>query len=107
MLFEEMSPENVIADGEMNEYGLYEVKVTRDSAKALSVSVFPRVAKNSLSLSQAVYLLHASLGHMPKSALIALAKSASEEQTDSELLSSMVMKWPTALTPEVIRDHFP
>ena len=59
------------------------------------------------TLSQAVYLLHASLGHMPKSALIALAKSASEEQTDSELLSSMVMKWPTALTPEVIRDHFP
>ena len=31
MLFEEMSPENVIADGEMNEDGLYEIKVTRDS----------------------------------------------------------------------------
>ena len=47
MLFEEMCPENVIADGEMNEDGLYEIKVTRDSARALSVSVFPRVATNS------------------------------------------------------------
>ena len=63
MLFEEMSPENVIANGEMNEDGLYEVKVSRDSA--------------------------------------------SEEQRYPELLSSMVINWPTALTPEVIGDNFP
>ena len=45
MLLDEMSPENVIADGEINEDGLYEIKVTRDSTRALSVSVFPRKDK--------------------------------------------------------------
>ena len=69
------------------------------ATRALCVSVFPRVATNSLS--QAVYLLHASLGHMPRNAMIALAKSVIEEHRNSDTLSSMVVNWPTALTPEV------
>ena len=105
MLFDEMNPDNVIADAELNSDGLYEVKVSRDSAKGLSVSVFPRVTTNSLS--QAVYLLHASLGHIPQEALIELAKSAVEEQRDPEFLTPMVKNWPSALTQNVIRDHFP
>ena len=105
MLLDDMDPKNIIAEAELNDDGLYEVMISRDSTKALSVSVFPRVATNSLS--QAVYLLHTSLGHMPKKALMALAKSVNEEQRDPETLSSMVMNWPSALTPEVIRDHFP
>ena len=52
-MFYEMNPDNIIADAELNADGLYEVKVSRDSTKALSVSVFPRVATNSLS--QAVF----------------------------------------------------
>ena len=73
MLFEEMDPNNVLAEAELNEDELYQVQLSRDSSKILSVSVFPRVAVNSLS--QAVYLLHASLGRMPKEAMIHLAKS--------------------------------
>ena len=57
MLFDEMNPDNVIVDAELNADGLYEVKVSRDFTKALSVSVFPRVATDSLS--QADFLLHA------------------------------------------------
>ena len=44
---------------------------------------------------------------MPKNDLMTLAKSVNEEQRDPESLSSMVVNWPSALTPEVIRDHFP
>ena len=62
MLFNEMDEDKVIAEAELNDDGLYEVQVSRNSTKALSVSVFPRVGTNSLS--QAVYLLHASLGHI-------------------------------------------
>ena len=81
-----MNPDNVIAKAELNSDCLYEVKVSRDSSKALSVSVFPRVATNTLS--QAVYILHASLSHMPKNSMIALANSTIEEQRD---LQTMVM----------------
>ena len=105
MLFREMNPNNIIAEAELNDDGLYEVKVSRDSAKALSVSVFPRVAANSLS--QAVYLLHASLSHIHKAAMIDLAKSALEEQHNTDSLSPMVLNWPPAMTPNVIRNHFP
>ena len=62
MLFNEMDKDNVIAEAELNDYGLYEVQVSKNSAKAFSVSVFPRVGTNSLS--QAVFLLHASLSHI-------------------------------------------
>jgi hypothetical protein len=104
MLFEDMDPDNVLAEAELNENGLYEVKLSRDSEKVLSVSVFPRVAANSLS--QAVYLLHASLGHMPKEAMIKLARSTEEENRDSEL-TPMVHNWPAAITSDVISHHFP
>ena len=72
ILFKEMNPDNIIAKAELNADGLYEVKVPRDSSKTLAVSVFPRVSTNTLS--QAVYILHASLSHMPKDSLIALAR---------------------------------
>ena len=49
MLFEDMDPDSVLAEAELNEDGLYEVQLSRDSSKVLSVSVFPRVAANSLS----------------------------------------------------------
>ena len=101
LLLEEMDPANVIADAKLNKDGLYEVKFKRDKTRTLSVTVFPRVAANSLT--QAVYLLHASLGHMPQTSLVALAKEAIEEQSNS----SMVLNWPSAMTPEVISSHFP
>jgi len=62
ILLEEMNPLNIVADAKLNDDGLYEVKYKRDHKRTLSVTVFPRVAANSLT--QAVYLLHASLGHM-------------------------------------------
>ena len=49
MLLEVMDPKNIIAEAELNDDGLYEVMVSRNSTKALSVSVFPQVATNSLS----------------------------------------------------------
>ena len=49
MLFNEMDQDDVIAEAELNDDGLYEVQVSRNSTKALSVSVFPRVDTNSLS----------------------------------------------------------
>ena len=76
LLLEEMDPANVIADAKLNKDGLYEVKFKRDKARTLSVTVFPRVAANSLT--QAVYLLHASLGHMPQTSLVALARRPSK-----------------------------
>ena len=88
MLFREMKPSNIIAEAELNEDGLYEVIVSRNSTKALSVSVFPRVGANSLS--QAVYLLHASLSHIPNAAMIELAKSALEEQQNTDSPTPMV-----------------
>ena len=84
-----MDQDNVIAEAELNDDGLYEVQVSRNSTKALSVSVFPRVGTNSLS--QAVYLLHASLGHISKEATMELAKSAAEEFRDPESLHPMVL----------------
>ena len=53
--------------------GLYEVQVSRNSTKALSVSVFPLVGTNSLQ--QAMFLLHASLSPISNEAIIELAKS--------------------------------
>ena len=44
MLLDDMDPKNIIAEAELNDDGLYEVMISRDSTKALSVSVFPRVA---------------------------------------------------------------
>ena len=102
ILFNEMNPDNVIADAELNDDGLYEVQVTKDISKALTVSVFPRVGTNTLS--QAVYLLHASLSHMSKDGMIALARSSLEEQRNC---NPMVKNWPSAISPNVIRDHFP
>ena len=101
MLLEEMKPENVVADASLNEDGLYEVRYTRDNKRTLSVTVFPRVAANTLT--QAVYLLHASLGHMPQDSLVALAKDAAEEKSNS----SMVVGWPSVVTPDVINTHYP
>ena len=104
MLFNEMDKDDVIAEAELNEDGLYEVQVSKQSAKAYSVSVFPRVSTDSLS--QAVYLLHASLSHMPKEAMIRLAESASEECRDTDSLHPMVLHWPPAITGKVIRAHW-
>ena len=39
----------MVNEPELNYDGLYEVQVSRNSTKALSVSVFPRVDTNSLS----------------------------------------------------------
>ena len=104
MLFNEMDKDDVIAEAELNEDGLYEVQVSKQSAKAYSVSVFPRVSTDSLS--QAVYLLHASLSHMPKEAMIRLAESASEECRDTNSLHPMVLHWPPAITGKVIQHHW-
>ena len=76
------------------------MKYKRYQARTLSVTVFPRVAANSLT--QAVYLLHASLGHMPQASLTALARDALEEQSSG----TMVSGWPPSVTPEVINTHF-
>ena len=102
--YEDMDPDNVFVEAELNEDGLYEVKLSRDSKNVLSVSVFPRVAANSLS--QAVFLLHASLGHMSKEAMIQLAKSTVEEHKDLDV-TPMVDHWPAALSSDVIIHHFP
>ena len=99
-LVENMDSSDVLAEANLNDDGLYEVTMSNTS-KALSVSVFPRVAANTLT--QAVYLLHASLGHMPKDALISLAKNTMEEENPNP----MVKNWPSALTAEVIGQHFP
>ena len=54
MLFNEMYQDNMIAEAELNDNGLDEVQVSRNSTKALSVSVFPLVGTNSLQ--QAMFL---------------------------------------------------
>ena len=40
MLFNDMDKDNVIAEAKLNDDGLYEVQVSKKSAKAFSVSVF-------------------------------------------------------------------
>ena len=74
ILFNEMNPDNVIAKAELNADGLHEVKISRDSSRTLAVSVFPRVGTNTLS--QAVYILHASLRYMPKDSMITKRSTA-------------------------------
>ena len=94
-----MSPENVIAKAELNKEGLYQVKLERDTSKTLTVSVFPRIAVNNLS--QAVYLLHASLGHIPQQGMVQLAKDALENPTNP-----MFKNYPRAITSDVINRYY-
>ena len=98
LVFDSMSAENVIAEATLNSDGLYQVKMARDTTRVLTVSVFPRIAVNNLS--QAVFLLHASLSHMPQHAMVRMARSALED-TDP-----LVKNWPSAITGDVIQRYF-
>ena len=87
---------NMIMDAKLNSDGLYAADTSYLSKS--NVAVFPRI--ECATLAQAVYFLHCSLGHMPKSALLYLAKDGCGE-------GKMVSNWPTTITTEVINRNYP
>ena len=86
---------NMIMDAKLNSDGLYAADTSYLSKS--NVAVFPRI--ECATLAQAVYFLHCSLGHMPKSALLYLAKDGCGER-------KMVTNWPTTISMEVINKNY-
>ena len=93
---ENVSKENMIIDAKLNNDGLYAAESSYLSKS--NVAVFPRIECNTLA--QAIYFLHCSLGHMPKSALLYLVKDGCGER-------KMVTNWPTTISMEVMNKNYP